>query len=207
MSEEQFGIGVLVGRVWMHAVDLDSAAAREVLGDRRVGRAAVAVCGEPVNLMPGWGPFRRDSRRLRSDRCPRCGWIVALNQGSADDEIAWYRQRGTESGLFTNVLAAILADVSIGTGDSDRGLQPGRRSELLAHASLHAPVSSVCEGCAGGGGHRARECVGSQIVCWACTFAAGAGGAECVVKAPCSTLMALGEHYGLLAVAGVQSST
>lgn len=89
MSEEPFGIGVLVGRVWMHAVDLDSVAAREVLGDRRVGRAVVAVCGEPVNLMPGWGPFRRDSRpaglgsvsSLRVRSCWRSCWSMLVGGG------------------------------------------------------------------------------------------------------------------------------
>lgn len=186
------GVGIAAGMVRRHAVDVRAAGSHvAAIGKpRRSSGSAVSLCGEPVDLIVSWGDFDYGSRWLHTGRCPRCGWILALHRRTVADEVAEHtRNAGPMGGLLSAVFAAIMADTVAG-----RELQRGRRSDLLAHAAMHAPVR-MADGHAGAG-----------VVCRACTLSAGgwAGGgegrpvAETVVAAPCSALGALTRHYGLV---------
>ncbi|MBS4730546.1 hypothetical protein MSM1_20225 [Mycobacterium sp. SM1] len=159
-----------------------------------------------------FGAFTYGSRWLAKGRCERCGWVVALNRGTIDQEIDLYAQSSWRVGggwnpdLLRRIFTAILADAP-----PDREAQLGHRSELLAHAAEHRPIVTVCEQCARcrdpAAVHGEDVCPDYRVVCGACTFRAGpwAGDqegvptAECVVAAPCSVLTAMAAHY-LIAV-------
>jgi len=176
----------------------------------------VSVCGQRISAAWGSRVFGYGTVVPGLRRCGQCGWIVALQLGTLEQEIAWYtpdsahRSRceiaGVDPDLIARVFTAILADAPPGVNG-----EPGHRSALLAHAAQHAPAVVVGEdGASHGGGWvvRARSdqyCLVGQVVCMACTFtmggwagkSAGSVGAECVVGAPCSVLLALTSHYGL----------
>lgn len=200
----RFGAGVDSSA--LHAVDL------EVHGPRIaafVVRGAFAnvfsVCGAQVRYVRAFGGFGGLEDQQR--RCERCGWVVALERGTVAQEINRYAGSG-DQGLLRQIFVAILADLPPG---SDAAVA-SHRSDLLAHAARHQPVSLDCAQCAAGlapdavHGPGVRACPAAALVCRACTFTAGswAGGAgygtatgECVVAAPCSVLVALAEHYGI----------
>jgi hypothetical protein len=203
-------------RVW-HAIDMalhgPRLAARSVEERRGHSGEAFSVCGLRAHHTPRLGGFTYDNRFLKSRRCERCSWVVALNRGTVEQEIDFYTRAadgsdvlaatGAESGLLRAIFTAILADAPPG-----RDAESGHRSDLLAHATMHRPVLNVCEDCSehgGGVAHDSGGCPQAAAVCGECTFTAGQWAGEqagvitgeCVVAAPCSVLVALAAHYGV----------
>lgn len=209
----RFGIGAggTERRLW-HAVDLqhygDQIAATRDRGARRGLADVFSVCGTRSHYVLLAGQFTYDSTFLKRQRCERCGWVVALDRGTVDQEIDLYVSAagGADRGLLRQIFTAILADLPPG-----REAQAGHRSELLAHAARHRPTLAACEPCSAGAvvadvhGQGVASCPDSMLVCGSCTFTAGqwAGRAqgmttgECVVSAPCSVLVSLAQHYEL----------
>lgn len=205
------GAGGTERRLW-HAVDLqlygEQIAATRDRGARRGLADVFSVCGTRSHYVPLAGQFTYDSPFLRHQRCERCGWVVALDRGTVDQEIDLYVSAagGADRGLLRQIFTAILADLPPG-----REAQAGHRSELLAHAARHRPTVAACEQCSAGAavaevhGRGVAVCPDSLLVCGSCTFTAGqwAGKAqgmttgECVVSAPCSVLVSLAQHYEL----------
>lgn len=217
-GEQRFELGAAAEqrRVW-HAIDmvLHGQRVAAIPVEERSGRGieAFSVCGLRAHHTPRLGGFTYDNRFLKSRRCERCSWVVALNRGTVEQEIDFYTRAadgsdllapaGTDSGLLRAIFTAILADAPPG-----RDAESGHRSDLLAHAAMHRPVLSVCEDCCEhgvGDVHGGDRCPQAGAVCAECTFTAGqwageqAGSitGECVVAAPCSVLVALAAHYGV----------
>jgi hypothetical protein len=223
MRPHNFVIGVAGGARWRwHAVDLtvlgpryDAAAAE---GRNREQVEVYSVCGLRCTLGQRLGPFAYGSSLLASRRCERCGWVVAFNHGTVEQEIDEYTPHlaereliaaaGADPDLLRHIFTAILADAPPGRDD-----EPGHRSDLLAHAARHRPVVTVCEECdqtpnpATVHGLDVTVCPHATVVCGACTFTAGPWAmqwegkttGECVVSAPCSAMTALAQHYEVLA--------
>jgi hypothetical protein len=213
LPQYRFGIGSggTDWRIW-HAVDLkfyaEQIAATADRGTRRNDGDVFSVCGTRTQHVRRLGQFSYDSQFLTRQRCERCGWVVALDRGTVDQEIELYvaAASGADHGLLRQIFTAILADLPPGAA-----AQSGHRSDLLAHAARHRPTVAVCEGCShsrsvaevhGGG---VTVCPDAVLVCGSCTFTAGqwAGDrqgmttGECMVSAPCSVLVALAQHYEL----------
>jgi hypothetical protein len=217
-GEQRFELGAAAEqrRVW-HAIDMALHGTRvaAIPVEERSGRGieAFSVCGLRAHHTPRLGGFTYDNRFLKSRRCERCSWVVALNRGTVEQEIDFYTRAadgsdvlaaaGADSGLLRAIFTAILADAPPG-----RDAESGHRSDLLAHATQHRPVLRVCEDCCEHGvgeAHGGDACPQTAAVCAECTFTAGpwageqAGSitGECVVAAPCSVLVALAAHYGV----------
>lgn len=214
LPQYRFGIGA-GGAQWrfLHAVDLKRHGLRiaEAVdrGARRSDVEVFSVCGTRAQYMRRMGQFTYDSKFFAQGRCERCGWVVALNMGTVEQEIDLYTRAagGLDDGLLRQVFTAILADLPPGAA-----AEAGHRSDLLAHVARHRPTAAVCEACAqqrsaadvhGAG---VTACPDAVLVCGSCTFTAGAWGGErqglttgeCVVAAPCSVLAAAARHYELL---------
>lgn len=214
LPQYRFGIGA-GGAQWrlLHAVDLKRHGPRiaeaVARGAHRSDVEVFSVCGTRAQYMRRMGQFAYDSEFLSQSRCERCGWVVALNMGTVEQEIDLYTRAagGTDHGLLRQVFTAILADLPPGAA-----AEPGHRSDLLAHVARHRPTVAVCEACAQGHnvadvhGAGVSACPDAALVCASCTFAAGPWGGErqglttgeCVVTAPCSVLAATARHYELL---------
>ncbi|WP_293002591.1 hypothetical protein [Mycobacterium sp.] len=224
LGEQRFELAAAAEqRTMWHAVDMALLGPREAAAsaEQRSGRGveAYSVCGLRAHHTPRLGGFTYENRFLRSKRCERCSWVVALNRGTVEQEIDFYTRSadgsdvlaaaGAESGLLRAIFTAILADAPPG-----RDAESGHRSDLLAHATAHRPVVRLCEACVehGPGGHDDAGCPQARVVCGECTFTSGqwAGATagrilgECVVAAPCSVLVALAGHYGVDAGLGLR---
>lgn len=209
----RYRFGIAVGgsghRPW-HAVDLSVYGPR--MAEQAAGGARVdifSVCGIRSGYVRQAGQFTYGSGYLKRGRCERCGWVVALNLGSVEQEIDLHCAvaDGANDGLLRHIFTAILADLPPG-----RDAAPGHRSDLLAHAARHRPTMAVCRECARGAsspqvhGTGITICPRGHLVCSACTFSAGKWGVgdgdamaeECVVDAPCSVLVALARHYDIV---------
>lgn len=213
LPEYRFGIGLGGGdwRGW-HAVDVKrygpQLAEAHVHGVRTSEVAVSSVCGIRAQYVRRAGQFTYDSAFLTRDRCERCGWVVALHQGTVEQEIDLYvaASGGADRGLLRQVFTSILADLPPGAA-----AEPGHRSDLLAHVARHRPTAVGCEACAQGRhvtevhGAGVTACPEAVLVCASCTFTASSWGgqrqgmttSECVVAAPCSVLHAVARHYEL----------
>lgn len=210
--EYRFGIGAGgADRQW-HSVDLQAFGSRmAAAASRGVHSAdveAFSVCGTRSQYLRRLGQFTYGSQFLTQQRCERCGWVVALNQGTVEREIDLYVDAAgaLDDGLLRHIFTSILADLPPG---AEAGA--GHRSDLLAHAARHRPTVAVCEGCSDARGsaevhgHDVTTCPEAVLVCGSCTFTAGQWAGqrqgmttgECVVAAPCSVLVALAQHYEL----------
>lgn len=207
ISADRYGIvaGLSSGGGW-HAVDLEVVNAQRATNGS-MERDVFSLCGArsspPIGRL---GAFTYDNRWLHRLRCERCSWVVALDRGTVEQEIDLYATvAGVDalSQLLRQIFTAILADAPAGP----RG-QAGHRSELLAHATRHRPVMTVCQQCAQEGvaaahGHGAERCPHAAVLCEECSFTAGSWAGEhagvttdeCVVSAPFSALRALADHY------------
>lgn len=214
LPEYRFGIGLGGGdwRGW-HAVDVKRHGPQLTAAHARGVRASevdvFSVCGTGTQYVRRAGQFTYDSAFLTRSRCERCGWVVALHQGTVEQEIDLYVAAGggADRGLLRQVFTAILADLPPGAA-----AEPGHRSDLLAHVARHRQTVVVCDACSQGHsvadvhGAGAAGCPESVLVCGSCTFTAGAwdgrrqglSTGECVVAAPCSVLQAVARHYELL---------
>jgi hypothetical protein len=221
--EQRFDVGVAAEWGWRwHAIDTASLPLPAGATEVQRGVEAFSVCGLRAQHVPKLGGFTYDNPFLVSRRCERCGWVVALNRGTVEQEIDFYARTstkhdaladaGADSGLLRRIFTAILADAPPG-----RDAESGHRSDLLAHAARHRPVVRLCEHCAemdDTAAHGDAVCASPVVVCGECTFTAGhwagekAGSitGECVVAAPCSVLRALMAHYGLIDPAGSADS-
>lgn len=214
LPQYRFGIGTaLMQEPASHAVDL------QVYGPRMLDAQArgvpcsdvdvFSVCGARTQYVRRAGQFGYHSSFLKPHRCERCGWVVALNRGTVEQEIELHTgaARGADHGLLRQIFTAILADVAPG-----RDAESGHRSDLLAHAARHRPVLAVCEACsyspnaAEVHGPGVTACASPVLVCGSCTFTgglwagarAGMSTGDCVVAAPCSVLITLAQHYDVV---------
>lgn len=219
-GEQRFELGIAADKrdVW-HAIDMTLYGPQLSAGsvDARRARSGevFSVCGLRAHHIPPFGGFTYDNRFLKVRRCERCSWVVAINQGTVEQEIDFYTRAadgsdvlaaaGGDSTLLRAIFTAILADAPPGPD-----AESGHRSDLLAHASIHRPVLHVCEACVevgAGVAHDGRPCPQATVVCGECSFTtglwagqkAGVITGECVVESPCSVLVALGAHYGVIA--------
>jgi hypothetical protein len=215
----RFGIAAGLSGVGWHAVDLEVMWTRwaesriELL--KREKLETFSVCGARSQLVRKLGAFTYDSSWLTKLRCERCSWVVALYRGTVEQEIDLYvaDAGGDHRGeLLRRIFTAILADAPPGPEAA-----AGHRSELLAHAARHRPVSTACQecadkGCAGAHGPDVQQCPQAVVLCQECSFTAGSWAGqchgmstgECRVSAPCSVLLALAEHYGISVVQGAR---
>ncbi|MGB8402616.1 MAG: hypothetical protein WCE30_00920 [Mycobacterium sp.] len=208
----QYRFGITMGGAgqqrW-HAIDLKMYGPRIVEAQARgAGVDIFSVCVTRSDYVRPAGQFTYGSRYLRNHRCERCGWVVALNRGTVEQEIDLYTAdaAGADHGALRQIFIAILADLPPGAI-----AESGHRSDLLAHAARHRPAAMVCDECAHGAhcadvhGPGVTRCPDTTLVCWACTFTAGPWGGdqqgmatgECVVSAPCSVLGSLARHYDI----------
>lgn len=214
LPQYRFGIGTaLMQEPASHAVDL------QLYGPRMLDAQArgvpcsdvdvFSVCGTRTQYVRRAGQFGYQSGFLNEHRCERCGWVVALNRGTVEQEIDLHTgySRGADHGLLRQIFTAILADVAPGSD-----AEAGHRSDLLAHAARHRPVLAVCEECsyspsaAEVHGPGATACASPTLVCGSCTFTGGLWAGErsgmstgdCVVAAPCSVLVTLAQHYDVV---------
>lgn len=210
LPQYRFGITISgAGEPQWHAIDLKLFGPRIVeAAARGSGIDAFSVCGVRSDYMRRAGEFTYSRVVLDRHRCERCGWVVALNRGTVEQEIDLHTAEagGADHGVLRQIFTAILADLPPGAI-----AESGHRSDLLAHASRHRPVVMVCEECAGGlacadvHGPGVTTCPDTTLVCSECTFTAGPWGGdqqgtatgECVVAAPCSVLAALAQHYDI----------
>lgn len=211
-EQHRFAIGAALSGCGYHAIDLEMLFPRissaQAAGRNPAEVEAFSPCGARVQVVAKLGPFTYGSRWLTRLRCERCSWVVALNRGTVEQEIDLYTAEagGDRRGeLLRDIFTSILADATPGP-DS----QAGHRSDLLAHAARHRPVLTVCAKCSEAGlsaahGPSASRCPHAAVVCQECSFTAGSWAGEwegvttdeCVVASPCSTLLALADHYGL----------
>lgn len=205
----RFGIACGAAGPQWHAVDLRIYGPQLIDGGLHSGDVEVfSVCGSRSQYLRRLGQFSYESPFLTPQRCERCGWVVALSQGTVEREIDLFVGAAgvLDDGLLRQVFTSILADLPPG-----REGESGHRSDLLAHAARHRPSLAVCEDCsvsrcaAQVHGHGAVACPDAVLVCRSCTFTAGQWAGprqgmatdECVVAAPCSVLVALAGHYEL----------
>ena len=218
----RFGIAHGASDLCWHAVDLEVTGPPWVaaMAENRVD--VFSVCGTRSQLVRKLGPFTYESRWLKHRRCERCGWVVALNRGTVEQETELYTADGGgraaivavggDPDLLRQIFIAILADAPPG-----RDGAAGHRSDLLAHAARHRPTVSVCADCSESAsaadvhGADAARCPHAALLCAECIFTTGPWAAregiptgECVVGAPCSVLTTLTQHYGIPASPGGQ---
>jgi hypothetical protein len=221
-DSHRFAIGAASSGSHWHAVDVVSLAptmarvlgAAQQEGRKSVGVETFSTCGVPVQVLRALGPFTYDSPWLTQVRCERCSWVVALDRGTVEQEIELHVGAAGDDPrgeLLRLIFTAILADAPPGPVGV-----AGHRTDLLAHAALHRPTLMVCQRCAHGGcraahGAAVTVCPQRVVLCRACSFLAGPWAreregvptGECVVGSPCSTLLALAEHYDI-ATSGLQ---
>ncbi|ANE83357.1 hypothetical protein A7U43_27920 (plasmid) [Mycobacterium adipatum] len=211
-EQHRFAVGAALSGCGYHAVDLEMLSSR-ISSAQPPGRSPAEVeafspCGARVQVVGKLGPFTYGSRWLTRLRCERCSWVVALNRGTVEQEIDLYTAEagGDRRGaLLREIFTSILADAPPGPES-----QAGHRSDLLAHAARHRPVLTVCAECSESGltaahGPSVSRCPHAAVVCQECSFTAdswagewnGVATGECVVASPCSTLLALADHYGI----------
>ena len=147
MSAGRFGIAAGMSGWGWHAVDLElvgpQLAKIHAENRKRIDGDVFSVCGVRAQMVRKLGPFTYGSRWLRRLRCERCSWVVALSRGTVEQEIDLYTADagGDALGdLLRQIFTAMLADAPPGPE-----AEAGHRSDLLAHASRHRPVMTVCE--------------------------------------------------------------
>jgi hypothetical protein len=190
-----------------HIVTHDSAQRAIDAAGNVTDAAPTALCGHSVRLATKWGAYDPDSLYRRTSFCHECAWIVALHHGTIDTEIASYivddvdaaaiTAAGVDATVGPRILAAIANDTAVSSG---RDLAPSHRSTMLARASRHLPVVSMCEECNDAG---AAQCPHHVVYCPGCTPTAGEWAGEwedtllqeCIVAAPCSVQTILAAHY------------
>lgn len=174
-----------------------------------------SVCGPFVTIAKKWGEFIRGNEYVdRRDLCPECAWLVALEHGTADAELAVRRPKGAAWRALQRALPDPLMFVRL----CDRLLELGRENDadhdelarLLGHVTAHQPVVLLAEGCTEGDCDCGNDdaCYGDEptVVCMACSVLAGSWAGEWegqvhIAVPPCGVLPAVAAHYGVSAVA------
>jgi hypothetical protein len=159
--------------------------------------------------------FERANERVTQHApalCPHCCWVVALNAGAIEDELAaltpdtdedraWHRLL-PDPGLFVRTLRAMLASRE---AERDYDKDSPCWAQLLGHVTAHRPVVLVHSDCA------EHDCEhddvagcydqSTVVACAACSPRAGnwagewAGQYEVVVRSLCSVLTAVAEAF------------
>lgn len=177
------------------------------------------VCGMRGTIAREWGEFVRGNEFVdRHDLCPQCVWFVALEQGTADSELARWRPQDAE----LSALQRSLREPLIHTRTCEQLLDLGREDEpgdtdhvwlayLLGLVTAHKPVLLQAEPCLEGDcDHDSEdECFGDDptVACMACSVLTGSWAGEwegqihIQVSAPCGVLTAVAAHYEVKAVA------
>ena len=209
------GIGLMHAVAW---TDADTAITHAPHQQHRL--AVATQCDTTAALMPEWGAFTYDNRHLRRDnRCPTCGWAVALATDTVPAELAAITPDPAALPALTRVLdqpliAARLCQAILAGADYDR--DHPHITDLLGHATAHAPTLIVPEACAEDTcDHRPADqwdnptwqCPSpdAAAACPTCSVRAGSWAGEwegqysteCTVPAPCSVLTTLAGHYGI----------
>jgi hypothetical protein len=197
-----------------HAVRHDEAA--DSLADAFLdGRPyASCVCGCMGELVTAWGSFDRENERLVGERCPQCAWIVSIERGAIDEELAALTPRGTNFQVLSwylkdplitrHICEAIIARAQ--SDDTNYDLAHAMTIQLLAHAVTHAPTPLYTEQCAEAECDHA-ECPPptAAVSCAACSLTAGVWAGEyvgtylddCTIVGPCSATITLAARFGI----------
>lgn len=192
-----------------HATAVDAAALVEPGQWLTVARS---VCGQPVRIARAWGEFARSNEQLTVHAvCPECEWEAAIESGTTVTVIKAMRLTGADRDAATKAFGvpdlACRLCAAILVGDRYDQDHP-HVLELLVHATRHAPVLLMSEGC-GEGDCEHEDPAGcyedSIFACAACSVVAGSWAGEwegqfateCTVFAPCSAFTALLTHYGI----------
>lgn len=201
-----FGIGISTSSDPLHAVR-----ARRLNGPRDW---APTVCGTKSTVASQWGEFVRGNEYVdRHALCPQCAWFVALEHGTADDELARRRPRGA----YAAALGRCLPDPLLYIRTAERLLELAADAEtehdtiaaFLGHITKHKPTLLMGEDCTDYCEHDSEdECYGDKptVVCLECSVLNGSWAGEWegqvhIAVPPCGVLPAVAAHYDVKAVA------
>jgi hypothetical protein len=191
------------------------------------GTEVRTACGRAAALLaPRWGAFEHGNRYLE-DTCPWCRWTVAIAKNAIQaeldalapdpDELPVFARVVGEPMMVVRICEAIIATTSGPDGREDGyDLDHPHVINLLAHATAHAPMLLLPEGCSEGDcDHQPEEewsnpnwrCPYPEaaVGCGACSAQAGSYAGswegqfclECTVYSPCDVLRAFAKHFGL----------
>ncbi len=212
-------IGIARDLGGLHAVPRDHAVrAAGQAGDDSPWPYVGAECGLAVIVARKWGEFRRGNEHLATHRvCPRCAWVVALDQDRTDEELAAlaptpteetaYRRLGADPTLLLRICRVILDQRR---QEKDYDADSPRWAQLLGYICAHQPEMLVSEDCAEGGCDHGDEveCLTASftVACSACSLQAGSwagewqGQYERILSAPCSVLLAMATEFDVAEV-------
>ncbi|MFD9964867.1 hypothetical protein [Amycolatopsis sp. NPDC058986] len=184
-------------------------------------RFTSAMCGAyPMLVAPLFKAWEHSNPYLRSNRCPACGWSVAVEQGAIRDEldrlIPPTRDRAALEAVCDPLLVVRVCRAILDAASDEDQMHPETRIRVLAMAVAHAPV--VCpldEDCAENAcDHRPEEQLhdpswecpfpdGVSIVCPACSVQTGPEAGEwessfvpeATVSGPCEVLATLARQF------------
>ncbi|HEX6359499.1 hypothetical protein [Actinophytocola sp.] len=179
-------------------------------------------CGAPGKLVTKWGPFVHGNPYLRTNRCAACGWLVAIDLLTIQQELDALAPSADVRPVFARLLAdpapaATICEaiVTAATADDDAfDLDHPVTVQLLAHVTAHEPRLLVPEACAEDECHHMPadapdgwRCPlpDARVACAACSTLAGSWAGEwqgtfldqCTVTAPCGVLLTVAQHYGV----------
>lgn len=172
------------------------------------------VCGTIATLARKHGEFVRGNEFVdRSTLCPECAWFVALENGTADYELAVRTpaaaslralQRCVPDPLLYVRTARRLLELAV-----DAETEHDTTASFLGHITLHKPTLLLGEDCTHNCEHDFEdECYGDTptVVCLECSVLSGSWAGEWegqvfIPVPPCGVLAAVAAHYGVQAVA------
>lgn len=201
-----FAIGISTSSDPLHAVR-----ARRLGGPRDW---APTVCGAKSTIARKWGEFVRGNEILdRHALCPQCAWLVALENGTADQELALR----TPTGAVLAALQRCVPDPLLYVRTAQRLLELAVDAEtehdttaaFLGHITKHKPTLLMGEDCTENCEHDSEdECYGDTptVVCLECSVLNGSWAGEWegqvfIPVPPCGVLPAVAAHYNVELVA------
>lgn len=169
------------------------------------------VCGTMASIARSWGEFVRGNEHIdRHQLCPECAWLVALEHGTADNELARRRPRNE----YLAALRRCLPDPLLYVRVIERLLELARENDtdhdevarLLGHVTVHQPTLLMGEDCTDNCEHDSEDdCYGDEptVVCLECSVLNGSWAGEWegqvhIAVPPCGVLAAVAAHYGVL---------
>ena len=224
-----FVTGISSASTGLHLIDRETAEQALTADTAGPGLRATAACGMLATL-----PQTRlePSAWPGSDWCPTCRWTAAITTNQISDLLDAITPAGNERhvlirlgvdpDLVRRTCEAILGSVRA-RGHELEDLEVGGIVQLLAEATLHAPVLAVPEDCADGTcDHQPELPPGdpsrgiptedgdcplpeAAAVCGACTMRAGTWAgewagqymSECYIHAPCQILTAIASSFNV----------
>jgi len=209
-TDVDYLIGLDGGR--LHAVRYRDAAVAALANPSEWRITTHSVCHRQVGVARTWGGYDRDNENLATHGvCPECEWEVAVEAGTTAAVIKAVRFTGADRDAATKALgdpdlACQLYEAILATSRYDQ--DHPHVLDLLAHATRHAPVLLMSEGCNEGDCEHEGDlgCYeDAWFGCGECSVVAGSWAGEwegqfaveCSVAAPCSAFTAMLTYYGI----------